>query len=58
MLVDNVGFVDIGGIDSHHCLNFLFIINILPEKFSMELKCYRYDITDVDVLNVFYSGPS
>ena len=58
MLVDNVRFVDIGGIDGHHCLNFLFIINVLPGKFSMELKCYHYDITDVDVLNVFYSEPS
>jgi hypothetical protein len=30
VLVDNVLFVDIGGIDGHHCLNFLFIINVLP----------------------------
>jgi len=27
-----VGFVDIGGIDYHHCFNFLFIVNLL---FSM-----------------------
>jgi len=29
VLVDNVHFVDIGGIDGHHCLNFLFIMFFL-----------------------------
>jgi hypothetical protein len=24
------------------------------EKCRMEMKCQRYDITDVDVLNIFY----
>jgi hypothetical protein len=45
-----VGFVDIGGIDDHHCLNFLFIIytkfilwNRIPNAFEVPIM-FKYNL--------------
>jgi hypothetical protein len=35
-----VRFVDIGGMDDHHCLKFLFIILFPPDKFQGAYSFY------------------
>jgi len=42
----NISSVDIGGIDDHYCLNFLFMIVIM----SLNVTCARHDIAK----NMYY----
>ena len=38
-----IGFVDIGGIVDHQCLNFLFIIKLCPMNYVYFCKLYFKD---------------